>query len=144
MMGFGSGNSTGNSGNVTSGTGDIMYGDGAPSHMSGYTDNLTQPIHYSDNLTRTIQNELDSFMKEPSAPINVSTMGFQPHHHKDGYVSGNATSVVNDHHIHHADVLMEGERPKRRRRRRSPPNAAIDINDNSLYNVYSFFKTFLR
>lgn len=35
-----------------------------------------------------------------------------------------------------------GGRP--RRRRRTPPKAKIDINDNSLYSVYCFFKSLLR
>lgn len=38
----------------------------------------------------------------------------------------------------------EGAGGRPRRRRRTPPKAKFDVNDNSLYSVYCFFKTLLR
>lgn len=64
------------------------------------------------------------YVPEPEPPLEFPC--------GSGYMSNGSGGVVGG----------DGGRP--RRRRRTPPKAKIDINDNSLYSVYCFFKNLLR
>ena len=151
MMGYGGGNSANSTNTVTN---SVVSGN--PMTYSSENSPLVAPIHYhSDNFTQTIQDGLDAFMKEPTMPLSMMPEYAPVPMDSAGSNASSPTLMDDTKHRRHdntlqigaessSSTLMEGERPKRRRRRRSPPNAAIDINDNSLYNVYSFFKTFLR